>query len=303
MLNYQLDPKPQDFDLFWKQALHEMRLIPYAFHVTQVDHTDDINEVGYFHYQGARNEKIYGFYLKHDETERPTILTFHGYNYHKGYPLDYLDYYRLGLNVFSIDIRGQAGLSKDKFPYASGDHRHMTKGILDPQTYYMKHVYQDGINLIHLVKTLGFVDEKKIILQGASQGGGIVLALAALTDVYLVYADVPSFTYFRGRMDTKNGSIREIEDYVNEYKLDREKIIKNVQYVDLIHLVPWIKAPVMISVGGKDDICPMRYFMLAYDKITTEKKIYEYPDAGHEGGKETHRKIILNDIKENLFEH
>lgn len=303
MLNYKLDQKPNDFESYWRQALHEMRLVPYAFQIISTEKKEKIDEVSYFHYQGAKREKIYGFYMKHDGPKRPTVLTFHGYNYHKGQPEDFMDFYQLGLNVFSIDIRGQRGLSQDRYPYLSGDHRLMTRGILEKNDYYMKHVYQDGINLIHLVKTLDFVDEDKVILQGGSQGGGIVLALAALTDVFLVYADVPSFTYFRGRMDTKNGSIREIEDFVKEKNLNREEIIGNVQYVDLVHLVPWIKAPVMISVGGKDDICPAKYFMIAYDKITAKKSIYEYPDAGHEGGKEIHRNIILNDMKENIFGH
>ena len=303
MLNVKLDPKPADFDIYWKQALHEMRLVPYALHVSKIEKKDKIDEVGYFHYQGAKREKIYGFYMKHDNKKSPTVLTFHGYNYHKGQPEDFMDFYELGFNVFSIDIRGQQGLSEDRYPYRSGDRRLMTRGLLEKEDYYMKHVYQDGINLIHLVKTLDFVDENHIVLQGGSQGGGIVLALAALTDVYLVYADVPSFTYFRGRMDTKNGSIREIEDFVKENHLDREEIIKNVQYVDLVHLVPWIKAPVMISVGGKDDICPARYFMIAYDKIKAKKSIYMYPDAGHEGGKEVHRNIVLQDMKENVFGH
>lgn len=301
MLTYVLDEKPKDFESFWKQALHEMKMMPYACHIIETKQEEDINEIAYFHYLGAKREKIYGFYMKHDEMKRPTILMFHGYNWHKGEPHDFIDWYRLGLNVFSIDIRGQKGLTKDQYPYRSGDYRLMTRGLLNPEEYYMKHVYQDGINLINYVKTLPFVDENRVILHGGSQGGGIVLALAALTDVYRVYADVPSYTYFRGRMDTKNGSIREIEDYCIEHQLNREQIIKNVQYVDLIHLVEWIKAPVITSVGLKDDICPARYFMLAYDKIRSPKKIYEYPDAGHEGGHMIHHHIKLKDLKETLF--
>jgi cephalosporin-C deacetylase len=303
MLNYKIDPKPSDFDTFWKQALHEMRMVPFAFHVTEVKKEKDINEIGYFHYLGAKREKIYGFYLKHDDEKRPTMLMFHGYNYHKGDPHDYQDWYDLGVNVFAIDIRGQMGLTKDQYPYQSGDQHLMTRGLLQPEAYYMKHVYQDGIQLMNIVKTCPFVDENRIILHGASQGGGIVLALAALMDCYKVYADVPSYTYFRGRMDTKNGSIREIEDYCITYQLNRETVIHNMQYVDLVHLVDRIKAPVMASVGLKDDICPARYFMLAYDKITSPKSLYEYPDAGHEGGHMVHHRIKLNDLKETLFGH
>lgn len=296
----EITQKPDQFDAFWRHAQDELRQIPFGFQVDQTYQKEGIDEVSEFHYFGAKREKVYGFYLKHKEKKSPTILMFHGYGWHKGSPLEYLDWYQLGFNVFAIDIRGQKGLTKDSFPYQEGDQRLMTRGLLHKENYYLKHVYQDGMQLIDLVKTLDFVDENKVILHGASQGGGIVFALAGLKDVYLTFADVPSYSLFEGRIQTRNGSVREIADYIQENKLDLKRVLKELSYFDLIHFAKMIKAPLIASVGLKDDICPAVYFMPSYHLVSAEKRLYEYPDAGHEGGSNVHHQIKLNLLKERV---
>lgn len=292
--------KPEQFDAFWRHAKDELRQIPFGYQLYKRYAKEGIDEIGEFSYFGAKNERIFGFYLKHQSEKRPTILMFHGYGWHKGSPEDYDDWYKLGVNVFAIDIRGQKGLTKDVYPYSEGDHRLMTRGLLHKEHYYLKHVYQDGIQLIDLVKSLDFVDAEKIILHGASQGGGIACALAGLKEVFLTFADVPSYSYFEGRIQTRNGSVREIADFIHEKKLDQKKVLDQLAYFDLIHFAPSIKAPIIASVGLKDDICPAIYFMPAYHLINTEKKLYEYPNAGHEGGSQVHHLIKLNILKERL---
>lgn len=294
------DQEPIQFDAFWREASRELKQIPYGLIEDKTYQIEGVDEVCEFHYLGAKKEIIYGFYLRHLGQKRPTMLMFHGYGWYRGEPSDYKDWYDLGVNVFSIDIRGQKGQTKDSFNYPEGDHRLMTRGLLHPEHYYLKHVYQDGMQLIDLVKTLSFVDEKHIILHGASQGGGIVFALAGLRDVWLTFADVPSYSYFRGRIETKNGSVREIADFIHEKHLDQEITIENLQYFDLVHFAKGITCPLIASVGLKDDICPAVYFMPAYQGLHVDKKIYEYPEAGHEGGSHIHHAIKLELLKSYL---
>lgn len=288
-----LQAEPEQFDAFWRHAFLELKQMPFGFVQDKIYQTTSFDEVCEFHYFGAKREKVYGFYIRHLGNKRPTVLMFHGYGWHKGEPDDYLDWYEQGVNVFSIDIRGQRGLTKDSYRYPEGDQRLMTRGLCLKEHYYLKHVYQDGLQLIDLTKTLPFVDGKKIILNGASQGGGIVFALSALKDVFLTFADVPSYSNFKDRMETKNGSVREIADFIIEKQLDKEKVISELQYFDLIHFAKRIKSPVIASVGLKDDICPAKYFMPAYEIVSGEKKLYQYKDAGHEGGSTVHHQIKL----------
>lgn len=287
-----------DFDSFWKESIDELNDIPYTFDVYHETHDEVINHIGYFTYRGAKNEKIHGLYLKHDNTKRPTMLMFHGYQWHKGEAKDYVDWYKLGVNVFAIDIRGQKGQTKDRFMYPNGDHRLMTKGLGHPKYYYLKHVIQDSLQLLSLVKTLSFVDEKRLILHGASQGGGLVFILAALMRVAFVYADVPSYSHFKGRMADKTGSVKEIAQYVSEHHLNTDDILDSLYYFDLIQFAPHLKTPIMSSVGLKDDICPAKDYMYAYNLVQSPKMIYEYPNGGHEGGGSVHHALKLRHLKE-----
>ncbi|MDY0074339.1 MAG: acetylxylan esterase [Acholeplasmataceae bacterium] len=290
----------QSFEDFWSEALTEMNHYPLDDHIQNIRQTDTIDEIGDFSYLGAKEERIYGFYLRHKGDPRPTVLMFHGYGWHKGQPEDYLDWYQLGVNVFAIDIRGQRGLTKDQYPYQMGDHRLMTRGLDQPQHYYLKHVYLDGLRLIDFASAQPFVDSSKIILHGGSQGGGIVFALAGLKEVYMTFADVPSYSYFEGRIQTRNGSVSEIADYIDEHHLFLKDILDCLSYFDLINFAPHIKNPLVASVGLADDICPARYFMKAYLKVSVEKELYEYPNAGHEGGGKVHQDIKLNILKKRL---
>lgn len=295
--------KPDDFDRFWQHAKQELNLIPFQYHIHKTAHMDPIDEMHEFSYQGAKNETIYGMELIHQGNPRPTMIFFHGYGWHKGEPHDFLDYYQIGYNIVSFDIRGQKGLSKDRYSYHSGDQRLMTRGILHPDEYYLKHVYQDSLQLIHLIRTLPYVDPKHILLNGGSQGGGIVLALAALEDIAYVFADVPSYTHFKGRLMGKHGSVREIADYIEEHHLDEDKVLSNLQYFDNLHFAPMIKAPIFSSVGLKDQICPAEFFEMAYEMMTVHKMIYRYPEGGHEGGGATHHQRKLEKSKEYYDEY
>lgn len=295
--------KPDDFDRFWQHAKQELNHIPFRYHVMNTLNIENMDLVQQFSYQGAKNEMIYGMELIHDGAPRPTMIFFHGYGWHKGEPTDYLDYYQIGYNVVSLDIRGQKGLTKDRYPYHSGDQRLMTRGMMNPEEYYLKHVYQDSLQLIRLVKTLPYVDPRHIILNGGSQGGGIVIALAALEDVSYVFADVPSYTHFKGRLMGKHGSVREIADYITEHHLDQDNILANLQYFDNIHFAPMIKAPIFASVGLKDQICPAEFFEIAYDTITAKKAIFRYPEGGHEGGGAVHHQLKLKQAKEYYDEY
>ncbi|RJX24950.1 MAG: hypothetical protein C4537_05515 [Acholeplasma sp.] len=295
--------KPHDFDLFWQRAKQEIKQIPFHYQIDERVIIESFDEVNYFSYQGAKHEKIYGLELIHDTKPRPTIVFFHGYGWHKGEPNDFKDYYNIGYNVISFDIRGQKGRTKDLYPYASGDHRLMTKGIMNPEEYYLKHVYQDSLQLIGLLRTLPFVDRNHILLHGGSQGGGIVVALAALETVSYVFADVPSYTYFLGRLKGKHGSVKEIADYMTEHQLDSSKVLSNLQYFDNLHFAKSIKAPIFASVGMKDDICPAEFFEKAFNQITTNKVMYRYPEGGHEGGGAVHYQIKLKRAKEYYDEY
>ncbi|MCR3906622.1 MAG: acetylxylan esterase [Tenericutes bacterium] len=300
--------EPKDFNDFWNNQISNIESVNPNF---QVIKTEDFTQDGtcvYFKFTGAQHETLYGFYLKHNKQEKtPAVLHFHGYWWHKGEPSDYLDWFLEGYAVIVMDIRGQKGESKDTYPYKSGfkteDHRLMVRGIEDPNESYLLHVCLDGYQLVKIAKSLPFVNKNEIILDGYSQGGGMVVTLGGLTKVSLICADVPGNTHFYYRYHNQSGSGMEFYNYVKENNANAEKILSNLKYFDNIFHAKRIQSPILISVGLVDKICPASYFKYAYKNIKSDKHLVEYEGAGHEGGEERHQKIKLTWVREKLNEN
>lgn len=296
--------KPRDFDSFWQSQLEKSNQIPLHVHwISETLYTEEI-VMKHFSIVGFTRNLLHGYVLMPKRAkDRPCIVTNHGYMYNGGQPIEHLHFVEDGYCVVTYDVRGQSGLSVDNFNYGSGDHRLMTRGIKDINQYYMMHVYMDALRVVQFAKSLDQVDNQKIIVHGASQGGGIALAVAALDQsVILSLADVPSYSYLPGRLATRNGSISEIASFIDEGHLSTNEALKTLNYIDLVHHASNIVSPVIISTGGQDFICPEAYFMPTYHKIQSEKRLYQYPNAGHEGGGSIHLHIKRTWIKEHLYE-
>jgi len=84
-----------------------------------------------------------------------------------------------------------------------------------------------------LARHLEFIDSKKLISHGGSQGGGVALAIAALDPkVFLTCADVPSYSYLKGRLATRNGSIGEVNEYVDSGMITQEEALNLMAKID-----------------------------------------------------------------------
>jgi cephalosporin-C deacetylase len=296
--------KPSDFDTFWASQMNKVKSMPQDVIWISEEHLDDVT-IKRFSCLGFTHNRIYGYVMmpKHGD-HFPCVVTHHGYRYHSGHYSEHLHFVEDGYMVLSYDFRGQSGLSKDDFPYQSGDFHLMTKGIHDIHEYYMMHVYMDAIRMIDLARHLPYVNPKYIINHGGSQGGGVALAVAALDqDIFVTLADVPSYSYLPGRLETRNGSVAEIATWIDQGKITKENALKTLSYIELIHHAPSITSPVIVSTGGKDMICPEAYFMPTYHAIQSEKLLYQYPEAGHEGGEDIHLSIKRQWIKEHIREH
>jgi cephalosporin-C deacetylase len=69
----------------------------------------------------------------------------------------------------------------------------MTRGIQAPETDYYRRLFTDAACAIETAAAHDAIDESRLAVGGASQGGGLALAAAALVPdrVRLVQADVP----------------------------------------------------------------------------------------------------------------
>jgi cephalosporin-C deacetylase-like acetyl esterase len=128
------------------------------------------------------------------------------------------------------------------------------------------------------------VDASHIAVEGASQGGALTFATAALAaDRIAVCApQVPFLSDFRDYFRVANWPANEFIDLVDNKKaLTWDQVYYTLSYFDIKNLAPMIKAPLIMGAGLMDEVCPPHINFAAYNLVTSEKKYIVYPYAGH----------------------
>ena len=119
----------------------------------------------------------------------PCVVEYIGYGGGRGFPLDWLLWSMAGYAHFVMDTRGQGSvwrrgdtpdLDRDgSSPQVPG---FMTRGVLDPNTYYYKRLFTDAVRAVEAARSHPAIDTGRIAVTGSSQGGGITLTVAGLVD-------------------------------------------------------------------------------------------------------------------------
>ena len=136
------------------------------------------------------------------------------------------------------------------------------------------------------------VDASRVAVCGASQGGGLALAVAALAPaaVAAVFSDVPFLCDFRRALTVAQGEpYLELVRYLAAHRDRIETVFRTLSYFDVVALVPLARAPALFSVALMDGTCPPSTVFGAYNAYAGPKEIavYEYND--HEGGEAFHK--------------
>jgi cephalosporin-C deacetylase len=191
-----------------------------------------------------------------------------------------------------MDTRGQGstwsvGDTADQEPDGAPAHPgFMTRGILDPATYYYRRVFTDAVRAIEAARANPSVDPERIALTGGSQGGGISIAAAALApDVAAVMPDVPFLADIaRAITVVDRDPYTEVTRYLKAHRDHTDRVLRTLGYVDVAHLGRRATAPALFSVGLMDEICPPSTVYAAFNEYGGPKEIVEYPFNDHEGG-------------------
>jgi cephalosporin-C deacetylase len=304
--------EPADFDAFWQRTLAEARQHPLAATFSPVDAkltTVDVFDVTFGGYCG---QPIKGWFIAPRSAggQLPCVVQFIGYGGGRAFPINWIDWPSLGYAHFVMDTRGQGsawiqGDTPDPEPAESNPHYpgFMTRGILDPQTYYYRRVFTDAVRAIEAALSNPLVDPSRLIVTGASQGGGITLAAAGLAPelVKAAMPDVPFLCHYRRAthlIDTMPYS--EITRYL---KIHRELVgtaFQTLSYFDGVNFAARASAPSLFSVGLMDDICPPSTVYAAYNHYAGSKQIEVYEFNNHEGGA-THQRLRQVDFLADLW--
>ena len=199
--------EPPDLDLWWRRRLDEARATVRPPVLTRYE-TEIYAPVEVFdtEFSGADGDRIRAWYLRPPGADGQTqvVVKFIGYGGGRGMPAEHALLPALGYAVFVMDTRGQGGrwttgATGDRHgdPAAGPENaRVMTRGIARPEGYYYTRLFTDAVLAVEAASEL--TGAPRVAVSGASQGGGLALAVAGLLSWTRPLATVGLLLYCAG---------------------------------------------------------------------------------------------------------
>lgn len=285
--------RPADFDAYWDRAIAEMEalgtdceLIPAAVRAPGAECFD-------LWFTGVGGAKVHAKYLRpaHRPGPCPAVVLFHGYHRNCGSWASLMSYVGAGFCVLGLDCRGQGGLSVDNGCVEGMTIRgHVIRGAMDPdpEKLLMRSIFLDCAQLARIAMAMPEVDETRVAAQGASQGGGLALACAALTPkLNRAAALMPFLCDYRRNWEVGNtdGAFYELLYYfkfIDPRHKNEDAFYERLGYIDNVNLSPRIRAKLLLITGLMDRECPPSTQFAAYNGVSAPKRYELWPDYGHE---------------------
>lgn len=287
--------EPADFDAFWQTSLEESRRYPLAARFVAADFGLTLVETFDVTFSGYDGQPVKGWLMlpRQRSGRLPCVVEYIGYGGGRGFPIDWLLWSSAGYAHLVMDTRGQGSVWRQgdtaDFP-SEGANPHlpgfMTVGILDPKSYYYRRVFVDAARAVEAARSHPDIDASQIVLSGASQGGGITVAVSGLVpDVAATMPDVPFLCHYRRAISiTASDPYNEITRYCKTHRDKAETVFSTLAYFDGMNFAARAKAPALFSVAMMDEVCPPSTVFAAYNHYAGQKDIRVWPYNQHEGG-------------------
>jgi len=273
------DPQP-DFADFWQRAKDEMATVNPQFRMIRVDSLcTDRKNVYLVEMRSLGNALIRGWYqVPAEPGTYPAVMQVPGYS--STIVPSYVNY---GDDIigFGLNIRGHGNSTDDVNPGFPG---YILTNLEDKEKYIYRGAYMDCVRGIDFLFSRPEVDKSRIAVEGASQGGALTFAAAALNNdrIAVCAPQVPFLSDFRDYFRVATWPGNEFVELVeHQKKLTWDQVFYTLSYFDIKNLAHMIKAPVIMGAGLMDEVCPPHINFAPYNLVTAEKKYIVYPKAGH----------------------
>ncbi|WP_322921710.1 acetylxylan esterase [Nocardioides renjunii] len=222
----------------------------------------------------------------------PGVVQLQGYNGGRGLAHEHVFWATAGFAHLVVDTRGQGsgwttGATADSGPSGPSQPGFLTRGIEAPETYYYRRAYADACRAVEVLRGHPAVDARRVVAAGASQGGALALAVAALVPdaVAAVLCDVPFLCDVRrAAAIAQSDPYLELVRYLAAHRDRVEQAFATLAYFDGAVLARLATAPALFSVAMMDQVCPPTTVFAAYNAYAGPKDIEVYEFNGHEGG-------------------
>lgn len=282
---------PADFRDFWSRNKAELAKVPLKYTRTRAEEycTDRVDCYLVKLSVNQRGQAIYGylFYPKGAQPGScPVVLCPPGAGVKTiKDPLRHKYYAEQGCIRFEIEIHGlNPTLSDAEFKeisnaFNSGANGYLNNGLDSRDHFYMKRVYLACVRCIDLLTSLPEWDGRNVIVQGGSQGGALALVTAGLDErVTACVANHPALSDMAGfRARRADG----YPHYSRTPGMDTPERLETMAYYDVVNFARLVKAPVYMTWGYNDDVCPPTTSYAVYNVLTSPKEALLTPINEH----------------------
>ncbi len=291
-----MTPCPEDFDEFWAARMAEADEVPLQWHTepSEIVPCDTCQYLDLW-FVGMGGARLYAKYLRPaSDGPLPLVLQFHGYPGASRSWFEQSSFAGMGCALIALDNPGQGGRSQDAGGFVgttvSG---HLVAGLDgDPRDLYYVRLYQDIRILCRIVRELGGqgqVDLSRVYVNGASQGGGMGIACAALNPdlvsraaiLYPFLSDMRK-VYDLGLDEIAYEGLRYYSRWFDPDGTREDEWFAKLAYYETNHFSHLVRCPVMFGTGLADTIVPPATQCATYNGLTCERERFCYEGRGHE---------------------
>ncbi len=273
----------RNFKKFWKKMYAGLRQEKTSYSLRPL-YNDKSNKIETYDltltsYDGLKIKGYFSIPYGVEGKKYPGALLIHGYGSY-GTPGWAHFFAKRGYAAVSIDLRGHG---RSRGVYNPGFPGLMTNGILHVRTFSMVKVIMDSLATLKFLEHYKDVNHNLIFVTGGSMGGGLSLIDAAI-DRHVVAAagDVPFLADIPLQMPpAKMGPYMEVKALLKKHPEDKAKVMRSLYYVDVMNFARWIKVPVLVGVGMKDEDCPPVGTFAVYKIIKSKKQLFIAKNSGH----------------------
>lgn len=188
---------------------------------------------------------------------------------------------RMEMEIHGMDPR----LSKQTFDdvtraFNGRDGGYLASGIDSRDRYYMKHVYLALVRCIDLLTSLPEWDGRNVAVQGGSQGGALALVAAGIDSrVTQCVVNHPALSDMAAY--SEKGRTGGYPHFNRTEGLLTPQAIKTLAYYDVVNFARHVKAPVYMTWGYNDNVCPPTTSYAVWNTLTCPKESLITPVNEH----------------------